>query len=370
MPILSLEHKFIKNDVIVLILFFKSIGVIIINIFIAINTKNLASLKQYFQTLNYFIKATFIFKDLRKYLRTDFARDLNFPQELEKDYHYHSLYYNRTKQYMHANHFFGELLCSLRGEPLTKTELMRFANLSSCAPIFDDFFETPTKLSHILALLEEPNLSNAQSKSETLAVHFLNNILASSIQKEEFLHAATQLFHAQTKSKTQKNNSLSKSELLEISLEKGGHSGSMYAYLLSGPRTADFYRMAYLLGGLGQLMDDIFDLYDDAKEGIRTFANQSNSVKEIRDILNNHKNKIFIQADILSKQDFDVSTFLQLLTIFDSTIEIALLQFEKIEKSLKTKPKDCLNLPRKTWIVDMEKITQVFRLFYLSAQKI
>jgi hypothetical protein len=329
-----------------------------------------ASLKQYYHTLYYFSKAVFIFKRLKTYLKNEFIKDLDFPSSLKDDYFYHSSYYNRTKQYMHANHFFGELLCLLRARPLSVTERMRFANLSSCAPIFDDFFEKESHLPHILSLLQNPVLAHVQTKEEELAVHFLNNILSSSIDREAFIHAALQLFQAQVKSKTQKNITLSNEELLDISIKKGGFSGLMYGHLLSNDKNEDFLKMAYLLGALGQLMDDVFDIYDDAQEGIRTFANQCDSVAEIRMILQKHQAEILLQIEKLKSLDFKTHGFLQVLKIFQSTIEIALLQYEKGVEKYHTKPQQCLQDKRAVWLVDMERPHNIWRLFLLAANQL
>ena len=303
---------------------------------------------------------------LRQYLKKSFSKDLSFPTDLKQDYFYHSIYYNRTKQYMHANHFFGELLCLLRQKPISFTERKRFANLSACAPIFDDFFENKTNLNHIQDLLEHPLSENAQNNAEKLAVHFLQTILKSISNKKPFLIAAQDLFLAQTRSKTQKNTELNTEQLLDISIKKGGYSGLMYAYLLENPQDDIFIKIAFSLGSFGQIMDDIFDLYDDAKEGIRTFANQSHSVEEIRIIVNN---QIQIINDLLAEYSHSNLHFINVLQIFSSTIDTALNHYEKIEQTLKTSPTKCLTMDRKYWIIDMENPKNIWSLFYLSSQE-
>ncbi len=325
----------------------------------------MASIKQYRKSIYYFGRATIIYLQLRHYLRKSFAQDLRFPANLKHDYFYHSNYYNRTKQYMHANHFFGELLCLLRQKPISYKERMRFANLSACAPIFDDFFENKTDLSHIRDLLESPNPENALNNAEKLSVHFLQTIMETITQKKPFLMAAQDLFLAQTQSKNQKNKQLNKKQLLEISLKKGGYSGLMYAYLLEEQKNDLFIKIAFSLGSYGQIMDDIFDLYDDAKDGIRTFANQSSSVDEIRKITDQHIHKI---NDLLAEYSNYNLHFINVLQIFTSTIDMALKQYEKVMQTQNTSPLDCLTIDRRYWIIDMEKPQNIWSLFYLSTQ--
>ncbi|OYT17273.1 MAG: hypothetical protein B7C24_03520 [Bacteroidetes bacterium 4572_77] len=325
----------------------------------------MAKINQYRKNIYYYGRATIIYIQLRSYLKKEFALDLKFPQSLQKEYFYHSGYYNRTQQYMHANHFFGELLCLLREKPMNKKERMRFANLSACAPIFDDFFEQETDLQHIENLLQNPKSKNTKTHTEKLAVHFLNNILQSSISTSNFLKAAKNLFQAQKQSKTQKDKELSKEQLLKISQKKGGFSGLMYAYLLESSPPTYFYKTAYLLGGYGQIMDDVFDLFDDAKEGIRTFANNSTKVMEIQQIVQEQENNIL---DLLNKQGIKNPHFRNTLAVFGAIIQIAIQQYQHIENE-GISPINCLKLERKHWIIDMEKLSNIWLSFKLSSAK-
>ena len=330
----------------------------------------MATFNQYYNGVYYYTRAALIYRELRRYLRKDFGQDLNFPNTVKKEYFYHSPFYNRTKQYMHANHFFGELMCLLRGQTIQVEERMRFANLSSCAPIFDDFFEKEFDLEHIHELLHHPDPSKTKNEEEQLAVHFLNNILSSIHKKEAFLKVAEKLFQAQIESKTQTNSKLTNKQLLNISIRKGVYSGLMYAHLLNDSNGVEFLEIAYDLGSFGQLMDDVFDIYDDAKEGVRTFANQSQTVDELEQIVRVQKEKILKKVGLLSNKEYETHHFLKVFQIFVSTIEMALIYFKKIETEQNTSPYQCLNLSRKTWIIDMEKPANIWRLFYLSVQKL
>ena len=330
----------------------------------------MASLKQYRRGIYYYTKAALIYRALKRYLKNEFSQDLKFPNQVKKDYFYHSPYYNRTKQYMHANHFFGELLCLLRGKTIQADERMRFANLSSCAPIFDDFFEKETNLEHIHQLLKTPDPLDAKTDEEQLSVLFLNNILESLNKKNDFLNAAQNLFQAQMDSRTQIDKHLSIKELLNISLRKGGYSGLMYAHLLNEQKDEMFLEIAYDLGSFGQLMDDVFDIYDDAKDGIRTFANQSKSVDKIEEIINLHKKSILEKLEQLPPNKYQTHHFIRVFHIFSSTIELAIYQYKSIQTHKSISPNQCLNLSRKTWIVDMEKPANIWRLFYLSVQEL
>ena len=326
----------------------------------------------YWKTFQLFSQAAFIFLNLRKYLKRNLISDLNFPADLQKDYFYHSPFYNRTKQYMHANHFFGELLCQLRGVPLNAKERMRFSNLSACAPIFDDFFEQNANLENVLQLINSPELNDAQTEAEELSVLFFNNILQSlsHTRQTQLKQAAISLFKAQMESKKQQTQSKTSSQLHQISLEKGGFSGLMYGLLLDESTTEDFLNLSFQLGSYGQLLDDIFDIYDDAQDRIRTFANQADSIQEIRFLVEEKEDEIIQSARRISKSTDHYQSFIKVLQVFSAMIEVAFEQYKNIERNHHISPKNCLEIERANWIVDMEKASQIRKLFVHSSRKI
>ncbi len=330
----------------------------------------MTSLRQYQKGIYYYSKALFIYAGLKRYLNQSFKADLEFKDQTEETYFYHSPYYNRTKQYMHANHFFGELLCLLRGRRMQKDERRNFANLSSCAPIFDDFFENNNDLPHIHQLLIKPNAKDAQNNKEQLAVHFLNNILASLPDKSPFIEAAKQLFQAQKDSKKQKDAELSEDRLLDISIRKGGYSGLMYSLLLNHSSHKELLDIGYDLGSFGQLMDDVFDIYDDRADGIRTFANQAKTVDSLYHIIKETEDAIVKKIKEMNSSQYETSHFLNVFKIFSTTIQLALEQYSEIEKEQGIGPSDCLLLNRDKWIVDMESKQNIWKLITKSVKKL
>lgn len=327
-------------------------------------------LNSYIKVLQLFSQATLIYLRLRSFLKKEYFSNLRLSDDIKKDYYYHSGFYNRAKQYIHANHFFGELLSMVRGTKMTKAEMGRFVLLSSCAPVFDDFFEKDSDYSSIRELMHHPDMNNAKSDTEKLAAFFFSDLLSDIKNKEELLEAADQLFDAQLKSKTQSNTKLSNDELLKISINKGGYSGLMYGLLLDHKPGKRYLKLAFDLGSYGQLMDDIFDLYDDATQGIRTFVNQADSVKEIRMILEEHEQKVLDLINNMHLLRKDKESFERVLIVFSSIIEIALRQYEQIEEDKNLAPKNCLEINREYWIIDMEKAPNIWKLFNFSVQRI
>ncbi|MCD6178765.1 MAG: hypothetical protein J7K39_02570 [Bacteroidales bacterium] len=317
--------------------------------------------------ISYYAQAIGIYWRLRKYLKQHFLSDLNFPNSLEQEYFYGSKYYNRTKQYMHANHFFGELLCVLRRSKMDNTERKRFANLSACAPIFDDFFDKDKdELNKINKLLNNVENEKPETEEQKLAALFLQNILADVNNKTEFLNAANQLFNAQAKAKKQQRFESEAEHLWDISRQKGGYSGLMYALLLSHDLSDQEKGLAFELGAFGQFMDDVFDLYDDRAQGIFTLPNTSKTIKEIELFFESIMDSIIKKVENLDTKSQAKRDFVNILQIFAGAIRLAFQEYALIEIKYKISPKDCLQIERKHWIIDMEKPKNAFKMFSRS----
>lgn len=317
--------------------------------------------------IGYYAQAIRIYWRLRKYLKHRFLVDLHFPSALEKDYFYGSKYYNRTKQYMHANHFFGELLCVLRGYKMLDLERKRFANLSACAPIFDDFFDKDREeLGKIRSLLNAVNTEIPETEEQKLAAVFLQNILEDIKNKDEFLDAANHLFDAQEKAKRQQAIEGNPEQLWNLSRQKGGYSGLMYALLLSHHLSDQEKDLAFELGAFGQFMDDVFDLYDDRAAGVYTLTNTSESVKELELFFLKLLDAILKKIAAFDGSDKVKRDFENILQIFAGAIRLAFQQYAATESKYKSGPKECMQIERKHWIVDMEKPQQAFKMFRIG----
>ncbi len=325
------------------------------------------SLKQLKLGISYHIRIIVIYWRLRNYLKRQFISDLDFPNKLELEYFYGSKYFNRTKQYMHVNHLFGELLCVLRGNKMNKAERKLFANLSACAPIFDDFFDKGQDESgKINMLLNHVDRETPETDEQKLAVHFLQNILTNIDKTTEFLDAANRLFKAQENAKAQQVIKLNPKELWAFSRQKGAYSGLLYALLLSHSLSAQEKELAFDLGAFGQFMDDVFDLFDDRAAGVFTLPNTSDSVKNINAFFDELLDSILKKIEDLDRPHQTKKDFVNILQIFAGAIRLAFQKYMKIETKYNIAPKDCLKINRKYWIVDMEKPKNALKMFSIG----
>jgi hypothetical protein len=322
--------------------------------------------RTYIQILLLFLSGIISYLRLKRYLYFAYKKEFSAIGWTLEEYKYHSKQYNRTKQYVHANYFFGEWLSLYRGFALNPTELKKFVWLSSCAPVFDDFFEHSYDYDHIKNLLLHPVLSNARNSKEDLAVWFFSKILENNTDSQQLQDTALELFDAQIRSKNQENAAIVYEDLIKISKDKGGFSGLMYAHLLDYRKTDGFKQYAFQLGAYGQLMDDVFDLFDDAKNGIYTFANRSKDVKSIRNVVSDHEKTVEMLIVAASLPENRKIRIKRVLGIFGAVIETALQHYEHIEKEHKIPPCESQGTERKLWIVDMEKISTIRKMFSIA----
>lgn len=325
----------------------------------------------YPKVMRYYLKAAKILWQLNRFIHKQHKNNPPPLSPIQQNYNFFSKYYNRTRQYMFANFFFGEWLNTLRAQVISPKEKERFVWLSSCAPIFDDFFEKNADLTRILQLLQTPKTELAQTKEEKVAVFFFQKILKSLPQQQSIINTASQLFEAQKLSQSQKLlNTSDVHKAFEISIQKGGYSGKMYAELFDeDEKQSSRLHLAYLLGAYGQLMDDVYDLYDDKAEGINSFVNLCTSTDKIITLIDKHKVNILDYAYIHFGNEKGYTDFCHVMCIFSAMIRLPILHYKTIEKTKSITLNNCLSLDRKYWITDMEKPINILRLFNLSAQE-
>ena len=180
--------------------------------------------------------------------------------------------------------FLGEGFCLLRGKQMTATERHQLTYLGALTGLFDDFFdEKHMTKAHILELLNAPEKALPANAHETLFLRFYNKALAGNnpvLIKEYF----NKVFDAQVLSEKQKNSKIHTEEIKAITFQKGGISILFYRSVFEEMVTADEYKLLYALGALGQLENDIFDVYKDHQESIKTLATTTTSISSLKEM--------------------------------------------------------------------------------------
>lgn len=193
----------------------------------------------------------------------------------------------------------GESLCVLRGSPLTQDERLCMTYLGGISGLLDDLFDEDGKSAdHLEEFIFSPEQLTPVTTHEKLLKHLYLKGLSYSSKPEEIKKAAFEVFKAQQMSLDQKE-SASKEQIKDLTFLKGGNSFIYYRLGLSHVLYEKEEKMLYQLGGIMQLGNDIFDVWEDTRNGITTVATATSNLKELRKYFTNElENTHAMLADI------------------------------------------------------------------------
>lgn len=243
----------------------------------------------------------------------------------EKDFEKITFYYGL------AVPIIGEIFCLLRGTKITHSERKTLTYLGGLTGLFDDFFdESETPETHIKELINDPNIEIARNSHERLFIQFYLKSLEQnhSISIKKYFNAG---FDAQVQSKKQTDPNLSTEEILRITQQKGGVFILLYRAALEG-NIPDFEKdLLFKIGLLGQLENDIFDIYKDHQTGIYTLATTTKSIIALRSRYQSIMNDIFVSIYKTSFPESNKKKFARLFSVIASRGLVCLDQLIKLE---------------------------------------
>jgi len=179
--------------------------------------------------------------------------------------------------------------------------------------------------------------------------------------KNTYWEVVKQIHLAQKDSAKQFNANTNLDELVAITKRKGGYSLLMCRHYLTDPVNENMDKCWYALGGLIQMTNDLYDSYKDTKEGIYTFVNKQQELARIemiymdqKRLLNNSISKLPVTTNTKIKFAIKVS-------IIPAFGDIAIQQLKGINNNSNTLP-NFNQIPRKSLIIDMEKMVNRYRL--------
>lgn len=241
---------------------------------------------------------------------------------------------NRLQQYVQVHSLMNFFLCDLANREMTQEELNATVYLCVCGPLFDDFFdEENINSASIATLLNAPSTLKVKSPNAQLFVYLWNETQLLVQDPDGLRLAATELFKAQAKSKKLKSGSLNKLQLKDIADDKGGVSALLFRSILSHECTAGEKEAVYALGALGQLMDDIFDFWEDHSTGIQTLV--VDAIPDFKPIaqyfaFKNDQFKTHVKR--LKYKEFNKQLFLREMHLMSAGGELCCDQFLKAQK--------------------------------------
>lgn len=263
--------------------------------------------------------------------------------------------------------FIGESYSVLRGNKLSENERIAITCLGCMTGLFDDLFdENNYSDSFIRNLLENPVKNDSNSLNINVLIDlyylFLKNTPHSVSAKVQML----KIFDAQAASRNQLSNpTLTRVALRTITYNKGGFTMQLYRRAFEGEISENEDELYFKLGAIGQLENDIFDVYTDLQAGIKTLVNSTRNIKTIKSAYRNLHREIWKEIDKTNYINADKEAFKRIVSLIIARGFVALKQLKSVSKKTKGifKP---LEYTRSELICDMEKPLNRVKLLYYA----
>jgi hypothetical protein len=226
----------------------------------------------------------------------------------------------------------GEIYKQLWASELSDAERTTLTYLGAATGLFDDFFDQDNvSLPRLRLMLLRPDLNDAETPKERLFIQFYLKALEHS-NAELIKQYCIDIYEAQVNSVRQSDPELPPEEITAITREKGGVSILLYRAALERDISEQEKELIIEIGFLGQLENDIFDIYKDHIAGIRTLATTARSFSALRETFTGVLSEVYRGIDRLDFPERNKRRFARLFSAVASRGLVCLDQLEKLEK--------------------------------------
>lgn len=254
----------------------------------------------------------------------------------------------------------GESFAALRGQELSFSEREAITNLAAITLLFDDYFDRLDYIKEDIKSLMTPGDYQPKNTHEKLFRMFFDQALSSIPDNDRLFKYADQVFEAQYYSKEQQLSSPTYEEIIDLTLKKGGYSILFYRSALENDLSPEEEELAFHLGGMIQLGDDIYDTFWDAKNHIRTFTTVSHDLMQVYQDFNAQIQRCFGAIDATSLPEKNKKEF-RLWVEFAASLSLSALdQLFNLQESTMGFF-DAIAYTRKEMICDMQKFKPQMR---------
>ena len=255
----------------------------------------------------------------------------------------------------------GENFCTLRGIKMLPAERMASTYQGALTGLYDDFFDKSNlSREQIIKMMHEPGSYRVKTSLEKLFINFLLKVHENTPDLNLLNTAFDNVFEAQTGSLSQQDKAMSTDELIDVTIKKGGYSLLFYRSVFEHPMSNDERAAIYEIGGLMQLANDIFDVYEDSRQDIDTVITCSKHIQFVREIYEKQFQQAVKAVKRLDYPKNQVRRFLFKLSLGISRCHVCLDQLESVERS-HGGVFEPGQLTRTELVCDMEKWRNKFR---------
>lgn len=246
---------------------------------------------------------------------------------------------------------------TLRNQRITKTQREIALLFCGLTPLFDDLFDDMAYTKEEIYLLARKKIQRG-NLHEKICIALFEQIEQRNAYSD-WINIFQKVIDAQLFSKKQFDKSISCDEIIDITFAKGGYSLSLYLEAIlpksySSTEAEAFYQM----GGIIQLTDDIFDIFEDYNAGILTLATTTKDMNVLRQYYDIEVNKNIAQFEALPYPKRNIDNFLLQYRLIISRGWVALDQLQALQMENQG-IFQLQNYTRKQLICDMELLKNI-----------
>ena len=228
--------------------------------------------------------------------------------------------------------------------------------------LYDDIMDEKILTEDELNQLLLNPLKNTHDLFEAKALVDLHlQLLNRTKQPEKYNSTLLAIHKAQKDSLIQFDNQVTQHELLDIVIRKGGYSFLMCSLFIDLPISNEMDNCWYHIGSMLQFIDDMYDIYNDIEEGIYTYANTSQNYATIENTFIDFVHKLKMYVKDLPFEDYKKENLFTQISIIPAFGYLALENLRKLQDE-NGSFKKFNSYPRKSLIIDMEKMSNIKRL--------
>lgn len=261
----------------------------------------------------------------------------------------------------------GEAFAALRGKPLTHHERLAATYLATTTGLYDDYFEQQTLTdAYIENLYRHPEQYPGQNDNERLGSQCWVKALSMGPDRATTIGLAHRVQQAQIDSRLQVSPQIDAATIRDITFRKGGYSVLIYLSILHAPMHPANEAMLYKAGALLQLENDIFDVYKDSRDDIRTLATTAVDIAPLRQEYNLLWQQLIEAVHQTPYAAAGKRAFIHIISAIVSRgfVCLDMLALRQKEQGGSFNP---WTLPRKALICDMEKPINLLRTIHYFA---
>ncbi len=251
--------------------------------------------------------------------------------------------------------------CLLRGYPASKLEMRSLALFGAATALADDLTdEDRLPLSRLVFLATNKDASANTPREEIAQKLFFRGIAEHPFP--ELLMTQLQIALKDQETSKAQNGYLNFEESWRISAEKGASSNLLFLFFLHHQPTDQEKKLAEVVGIALQLLDDIFDLYEDLEDGISTPITRAQSIEQITAVYTEALEDVRSRMASFSAPESKKKSAARIWRFIFKRGYIGLNQYRRFcEQTRQSFPP--AQYTRHDLIVDMEKLGNLYKNF-------